>query len=61
MKKIFIEQRVLNEAICRDTLITILSETADKLSVETREMLNKEELRTRLDDLIHNNHMIAVH
>jgi len=24
-------------------------------------MLNKEDLRTRLDDLIHNNHMTAVH
>lgn len=60
-RKVFIAQKVLNEAICRDTLITILGETGDKLSESSREMLNKEELRTRLDDLIHNNHMVVVH
>ena len=61
LNKVFIAQKVLNEGICRETLITILGETADKLSAESREMLNKEDLRTRLDDLIHNNHMTAVH
>ena len=61
LRKIFLGYKVLNEAICRSTLITILSETADKVSESSRKLLDQEELKKRIDDLIHNSHMIAVH
>ena len=47
--------------MCRQSLITILSQVADKVNEKSRLLLDKDELRTRLDDLIHNNHMVAVH
>ena len=53
--------KVLNEALCRDTLVTIMSQMADQVSDESRQLLNKEELRTRLDDLVHNYHMTHAH
>jgi len=61
LETLFTQYKVLNEALCRDTLIIIMSQMADQVSDESRQLLNKEELKTRLDDLIHNFHMTSAH
>jgi len=52
---------VLNEAICRTTLITIMSSTAHQITASSQQLLNKDEMCSRLDDLVHNYHMASAH
>ena len=59
--KLFKGYKVLNEAICRTTLITIMSSCAHKVTESSRQLLNKDEMCSRLDDLVHNYHMARSH
>ena len=58
---IFNLYKVVYQSICRNTLMKIMDVAGKKLSEATSSLLQQKELKTRLDDLIHNENMVRLH
>ena len=60
-EKLYVSYKTLNESICRKILLLIFSQSGQSLNESSRSLLNNKTIMTRLDDLIHNSYMTAVH
>lgn len=52
---------MLNESTCRRTLISILESAGSSLNESSRSLLDQKDMFEKLDDLIHNEHMVQAH
>ena len=57
----FTALKTSNQALCRKSLLSILESAGSSLSESSLKLLNQEEMMTKLDDLIHNEHMLRSH
>ena len=59
--KFFVALKTSNQALCRKSLLSILESAGSSFSESSLKLLNQEEMMTKLDDLIHNEHMLRSH
>ena len=60
-EEIYTLYKVVFQSICRNTLISIMELAGKQLSEATGKLLEQEDLMTKLDDLLHNEHMVRSH
>ena len=61
VQKLYEGLKVLNESICRRTLISILESAGSSLNESSRSLLDQKDMFEKLDDLIHNEHMVQAY
>lgn len=61
LQQLYDEYKTANQAICRNSLMITLESAGNSLNESSRALLNQEDMMTKLDDLIHNEHMMHAH